>query len=117
MSEKLRILIIEDESIVAMMVEDLIVDMGHEVVGTAGRLDQAQKLASETPCDFVILDVNLNGQYTYPVAEALKARGVPFVFATGYGAAGLKEEWRSNPVLQKPFQPEELEAAINAANR
>jgi CheY-like chemotaxis protein len=113
MSGKLKILIIEDESIVAMMVEDLIVDMGHEVVGTAGRLDQAQKLASDVACDFAILDVNLNGQHTYPVAEALKARGVPFVFATGYGIAGLKEEWRSNPVLQKPFQPEDLEAAIN----
>jgi CheY-like chemotaxis protein len=117
MSEKLRILIIEDESIVAMMVEDLIVDMGHEVVGSAARLDEAQKLASDLACDFAILDVNLNGQYTYPVAEALKARGVPFVFATGYGVAGLKEEWRSNPVLQKPFQPEDLEAAINNAKR
>lgn len=111
---KLEVLIVEDESIVAMMIEDLIVDMGHEVVGTAGRLEQAQKLAEELPLDFAIVDVNLNGQHTYPVAEKLKARGVPFVFATGYGAQGLKDEWKHSAVLQKPFQPEELTRAINA---
>jgi CheY-like chemotaxis protein len=112
-TRKLKVLIIEDESIVAMMVEDFIVDLGHEVVGTAGRLEHAQKLAGELPIDFAIVDVNLNGQHTYPVAETLKARGVPFVFATGYGVSGLKEEWRQNAVLQKPFQPEDLAAIIN----
>jgi CheY-like chemotaxis protein len=114
---KLRVLIIEDESIVAMMIEDLIVDMGHEVVGTAGRLEQAQSLAQDLAVDFAIVDVNLNGQHTYPVAEILKGRGVPFVFATGYGASGLKDEWKGSPVLQKPFQPEELVRAINAGTR
>jgi len=114
---KLRVLIIEDESIVAMMIEDLIVDMGHEVVGTAGRLEQAQQLAEELALDFAIVDVNLNGQHTYPVAETLKTRGVPFVFATGYGAQGLKDEWKQSPVLQKPFQPEDLARAIKAAAR
>lgn len=116
-ASKLKVLIIEDESIVAMMIEDLIVDMGHEVVGTAGRLEQAQKLATELALDFAIVDVNLNGQLTYPVAETLKARGVPFVFATGYGAQGLKDEWKQSPVLQKPFQPEDLTRAINAVAR
>jgi len=111
---KLKVLIIEDESIVAMMIEDLIVDMGHEVVGTAGRLEQALSLAQETAVDFAIVDVNLNGEHTYPVAEALKTRGVPFVFATGYGASGLKDEWKGSAVLQKPFQPEELARAIGA---
>ncbi len=115
MSEaKLKVLIVEDESIVAMMIEDLIVDMGHEVVGTAGRLEQAQKLAEELALDFAIVDVNLNGQHTYPVAETLKTRGVPFVFATGYGVQGLKDEWKQNPVLQKPFQPEDLSRALSA---
>lgn len=111
---KLKVIIIEDESIVAMMIEDLIVDMGHEVVGTAGRLEPALALVRETAVDFAIVDVNLNGELTYPVADVLKARGVPFVFATGYGVAGLKDEWKSNPVLQKPFQPEDLERAIKA---
>lgn len=114
---KLKVLIVEDESIVAMMIEDLIVDMGHEVVGTAGRLEQAQSLAKDLPLDFAIVDVNLNGQHTYPVAETLKARGVPFVFATGYGASGLKDEWKQSAVLQKPFQPEELCRAINSVAR
>lgn len=111
---KLKVLIVEDESIVAMMIEDLIVDMGHEVVGTAGRLEQALSLAQQLAVDFAIVDVNLNGQHTYPVAEALQARGVPFVFATGYGAQGLKDEWKQSPVLQKPFQPEDLTRAISA---
>ncbi|HET9232181.1 MAG TPA: response regulator [Vitreimonas sp.] len=110
---KLKVLIIEDESIVAMMIEDLIVDMGHEVVGTAGRLEQAQKLVEDLAIDFAIVDVNLNGVHTYPVAETLKARGVPFVFATGYGVQGLKDEWKQTPVLQKPFQPDELTRAID----
>jgi len=114
---KLKVLIVEDESIVAMMIEDLIVDLGHEVVGTAGRLEQALSLAQEAQIDFAIVDVNLNGQYTYPVAETLKARGVPFVFATGYGSGGLKEEWKKSPVLQKPFQPEDLARAIEAGTR
>lgn len=111
---KLKVLIIEDESIVAMMIEDLIVDMGHEVVGTAGRLEQALSLVQDLAVDFAIVDVNLNGQFTYPVAEVLKSRGVPFVFATGYGVSGLKDEWKQSPVLQKPFQPEDLTRAINA---
>lgn len=112
---KLKVLIVEDESIVAMMIEDLIADMGHEVAGTAGRLEQALFFARELAIDFAIVDVNLNGQLTYPVAEALRSRGVPFVFATGYGVQGLKDEWKQNPVLEKPFQPEELTRAIKAA--
>jgi CheY-like chemotaxis protein len=114
---KLKVLIVEDESIVAMMIEDLIVDLGHDVVGVAGRLEQALSLAQELAIDFAIVDVNLNGLHTYPVAEALKARGVPFVFATGYGSAGLKDEWKKSPVLQKPFQPEDLAHAIESLAR
>lgn len=113
--ETLRILIVEDESIVAMMIEDFVADLGHELAGTAGRLDQALKLAQNAEADIAVVDVNLNGQHTYPVAEALKARGVPFIFATGYGAAGLDDAWKHYPVLQKPFQMEELAAAIRQA--
>jgi CheY-like chemotaxis protein len=99
---KLKVLIIEDESIVAMMIEDLIVDMGHEVVGTAGRLEQAQKLVEELAIDFAIVDVNLNGVHTYPVAEVLKARGVPFVFATGYGAQDARDQRGSEALRRWP---------------
>jgi CheY-like chemotaxis protein len=113
--EVLRVLIVEDESIVAMMIEDFISDLGYELAGTAGRLDQALTLAQNSNADIALIDVNLNGQHTYPVAEALKARGVPFIFATGYGSAGLDEGWKHYPVLQKPFQVQELAAAIRQA--
>lgn len=107
-----RVLIIEDEGMVAMLLEDMLSDLGHEVVATVGRMDRAAQLVSETSADVVILDVNLNGEQTYPLASILASRGIPFIFATGYGAAGLKEEWRSTPALQKPFQARELERVI-----
>lgn len=109
---KLRVLIVEDEAVVAMLLEDMLGDLGHEVVATAGRLDKALELAREAPIDIAVLDVNLNKQFTWPVAQILAERGVPFAFATGYGAAGLAEEWRGHTVLQKPFHQRELAAAI-----
>lgn len=112
MSERLRVLIIEDESLVAMMIEDVLIERGHEVAATAGRLEQGLALASDLGVDLAILDLNLNGQDTFPIAAMLRGRGIPFVFATGYGAAGLGDEWRDVPVLQKPFLPRELFAAI-----
>lgn len=112
---KLRVLIVEDESLVAMMIEDVLMDMGHEVAGIAGRLDEALRLAGSLETDFAVLDLNLNGERTDPVAAALRSRGVPFVFATGYGVAGVSEDWSGVPVVQKPFQPSELLAAINMA--
>src|SRR5215813_9745416 len=82
-----RVLIVEDEGMVAMLLEDMLADLGHEVVATAARLDRATQLVSEAAIDFAILDVNLNGQHTYSLADALKQRDIPFVFATGYGSA------------------------------
>jgi DNA-binding response OmpR family regulator len=115
--EKLRVLVVEDESLVAMMVEDILADLGHDIVGIAGRLDQAIRLAGELTIDFAVLDLNLNGERTDPVAATLRSRGIPFVFATGYGTAGVNEMWSGVPVVQKPFQPSELAAAINTALR
>lgn len=111
----LKILIVEDESLVAMLIEDVLLDLGHEIAAVAGRLDQAVKLASELAIDFAVVDLNLNGQQTYPISAILKARGIPFMFATGYGAAGVLDEWKGIPVLQKPFQPDELARAITSA--
>jgi CheY-like chemotaxis protein len=110
-----RVLIVEDEAVVAMLLEDMLADLGHEAVAVAGRIDKALELARSAEIDLAILDVNLNGQPTYPVAEILKSRGVPFAFATGYGVSGLAEEWRSTPVLQKPFHARELAQAIAKA--
>lgn len=111
----LKVLVIEDEAIIAMLLEDMLADLGHQVVATAGRMPQATKLASELPVDLAIVDVNLNGEQTYPLAAILTARRVPFVFATGYGLAGIREEWRGVPTLQKPFQAWELAEAISRA--
>jgi len=110
-----RVLVIEDEGMLAMLLEDMLGALGHEVIGTAGRMDRAARLVSETSADVVILDVNLNGEQTYPLAHTLASRGIPFIFATGYGAAGLKEEWRSAPALQKPYQAQDLERVMRQA--
>jgi DNA-binding response OmpR family regulator len=107
-----RVLIVEDEGIVAMLLEDMLVELGHEVIGTVGRMDRAAQLISETSAEVVILDVNLNGEQTYPLASTLSSRGIPFIFSTGYGSSGLKEEWRNAPALQKPFQARELERGM-----
>lgn len=111
----LKILIVEDESLVAMMIEDLLTDLGHEVVGVAGRLQQGIELAGQLAIDFAVVDLNLNGERTFPIAEVLRSRGIPLIFATGYGAGGLSDEWRGTPVVQKPFQPHELENALAKA--
>ena len=100
-----RVLIVEDETLVAMLLEDMLDDAGHTVAHCASNLPQAldfiETKASEF--DFAILDVNLGGQPIFPVAEALQARGKPFAFATGYGPAGLPDAWRNRPTLSKPF--------------
>lgn len=107
-----RVVIVEDEGMVAMLLEDMLSDLGHEVVAIVGRLDQAAQLVSEIAADVVIMDVNLNGEQTYPLASILASRGIPFIFATGYGSAGLNEAWRGRPVLQKPFQARDLDRAV-----
>jgi CheY-like chemotaxis protein len=110
-----RVAIIEDEGLVAALLEDMLGDLGHQVVAIAGRIDRAAKLISETSAEIVLLDVNLNGEQTYPLAAALAARGIPFIFSTGYDPSGLKQEWRDAPVLQKPFQAQDLERAMRQA--
>ncbi|MGA7385028.1 MAG: response regulator [Methylocella sp.] len=87
-----QVLIVEDEGAVAMLLEDMLADLGHEVVATVGQLDRAAELVAEAAIDVAILDVNLNGGHTYSLATVLKSRGVLFIFATGYGAAGLNVE-------------------------
>ena len=74
-------------------------------------------LVSDANADLAILDVNLNGEETYPLADSLAARAIPFIFATGYGSSGIKAEWSGVPVLQKPFQSRELAEAINRVLR
>jgi CheY-like chemotaxis protein len=112
----LRVLIIEDESMVALLMEDMLQDLGCTVVGTVARFNDALKQATTGPAfDVALLDVNLNGKQTFPIAEALAARGARFVFATGYGQAILPPTLQGGPVLQKPFEQEALERALRRA--
>lgn len=113
-ADPLRILIVEDEMMVALDLEDMIAEFGHEVAATAMRIDAALDHARETPIDFAILDVNVAGKMSFPVAEALIARGVPFIFATGYGVSVLPERLKNQKTLQKPFRRGDLESAIAA---
>jgi DNA-binding response OmpR family regulator len=108
-----RVLVVEDEAMIAMMLEDMLADLGHTVVAIAGRLDTALDIARETDADFAILDVNLSGQSSFPVAQVLIERGLPFVFATGYGGLGVEAPFRNAPTLQKPFELRDLCQALD----
>lgn len=107
-----RILIVEDEFIVAAMAEDMLCDLGATVVGPAGTIARGLSLAETEPLDAALLDVNMNGERIDPVVEALMARGVPFVFATGYGAGGVGVG-RDAPVLDKPYTQDALVVALS----
>ena len=109
-----RMLVVEDEILVAMMIEDSLVSIGVEVAGVVGTLEEAMKRANEGGFDCALLDVHLRGRDIYPVAEVLAAKGVPFIFATGYGQGMLPEKWQECPVLQKPFVGAELERVLTS---
>lgn len=103
-----RILLVEDEMLVAMLLEDMLAEAGHTLIGPLARVDQAIEAARQETIDLAILDVNVGGDEVYPVAKALAARNIPFAFATGYGAHGLLEPWQDRPTLQKPFHRSDL---------
>ena len=104
----LRVLVVEDEMMVSMLIEDMLADLGCLVVGPASRLEDAIELIKGVDIDCAVLDVNLGGQPIFPLADILRDRGAPFAFATGYGDAGLRDVDRGSPVLQKPFREVDL---------
>ena len=104
----LRVLVVEDEMMVSMLIEDMLTDLGCIVVGPAARLDEAIALAEGEQIDCAVLDVNLGGQPIFPLADILRAKGAPFAFATGYGDAGLRDVDKGSLVLQKPFRETDL---------
>lgn len=108
----LRVLIVEDEAMLASLLEDYLTDLGCEVIGPALHMKDAIQLAREAAIDGATLDVNIVGEKVYPVADILTERGIPFVFITGYGAAGLRECDRGLPVVQKPHFLETLIAIM-----
>ena len=107
------VFLVEDEVMIRMMVADMLEELGHSIAGEAGEISHAIKLAQSTEFELAILDVNVNGHMITPVAELIKARNLPFIFATGYGAAGVPAEYRDQPTLQKPFLIEKLEEMIH----
>ena len=113
-----RIMIVEDEALVALMVEDLLTDFGCRISGSFGAVDDALaylKDAAVPPpsLDGAVLDVNIGGTMVFPVAERLRAAGIPFVFATGYGALP-REGFEDVTVLHKPIEPHLLKDAVDA---
>jgi CheY-like chemotaxis protein len=110
-----RVLVVEDELMIRMLLEGMLTDLGYTVAAQAGGIDEAVAIAKKGGFDVAVLDVNLNGQAVTPVVEILVERGVPFVFASGYGLRGVPEAYRTIPTLQKPFQADALAQAIETA--
>ena len=111
----LRVAVVEDETLVAILLEDMLMELGCQVLWTAHRVGKALDLVAQSPPDAGVLDVNIAGDEVYPVAQALADRNVPFVFTTGYGTRGLTGAWRDRPIVQKPFQVEHLSRSLLTA--
>lgn len=105
------ILIVEDDPILSIMLEDMLSDIGYRCI-KAGRLPKAVSLAATADIDGAILDLNLAGVESYPVADELRCRGIPFVFSTGSSAMDVREDYRAWPTLQKPFTDDELQQIL-----
>lgn len=101
--------VVEDEALVLMNLEDMLIEMGCTVVGPAMRLAQAEKIvAGDMAADVALLDVNVAGELVFPLARKLAERGMPILFVTGYGRAGLPDDFNERPVLQKPYTVDDL---------
>jgi CheY-like chemotaxis protein len=107
-----RILVVEDELLVAMLAETLLAEAGCQIIGPIGRLSSAIKAAEEEQIDAAVLDVNLNGEPVFACAEILSRRGIPFLFVSGYGASGLPASFKDRPILTKPYRSAALLALL-----
>lgn len=111
----LKVLVVEDEGLVALMIEGMLEDLGFEVVASVSRLADARTIAAKADVDLAVLDVNLAGEPSFSIAEVLRGRQIPFIFSTGYGLSGLPDEFAHQPLIGKPFSKEELQQTIAAA--
>ena len=114
---KRRILVVEDEAMISMLLEDMVLDCGGEIVGPVANFVDALELAHKAEFGVAVLDLNLNGTLSYPIAEVIRRRGIPVIFATGYGANGLLDRFSDCPTLQKPFSQQAFAEAVAAACR
>jgi CheY-like chemotaxis protein len=109
-----RVLVVEDELLLGILLEGMLAELGHEVVTIAPRVSAALAAVESETYDLAVLDVRLYGESVDPVAAALVAKAIPFIFATGYGRDGVPEPYRNRLVLQKPFSKADLERAIES---
>ncbi len=107
-----RVLVVEDEYLIRMLLEDMLQELGYDMAAGVGTISEASEAAARGEFHVAILDVNLDGQEIFPVADILAERGLPFIFVTGYGERSLPNPHRGRPALQKPFQAEQLRAAL-----
>ena len=110
-----KVLVVEDEMMIAMLIEDMLDEFGCKLVGPATNVPRALELIGKEQVEVAVLDLNLDGKDTYAIADALRQKNVPFIFATGYGSTGMRPEYGDRPVLQKPFQAKDLETALAEA--
>jgi DNA-binding response OmpR family regulator len=109
---KHRVLVVEDEAMISMLLEDMVLDSGGEIIGPIAKFDDALAIAREAEFSVAVLDLNLNGTLSYPIVEAIRERGIPVIFATGYGADDLLDRFRDYPTLQKPFSQNDFAQVI-----
>lgn len=107
-----RVVLVEDEPLLMMVLEDVVELLGYRLAGSAARLEEALALAATASFDAAVLDVNLGGEPSFPVADVLLERGIPFVFTTGYGAAGIPDRYAAVPMLAKPFRAQDIERTL-----
>ncbi len=108
----LKVFIAEDESLITMLLEDILDELGCTVAGSALTLKQALEQSETVQADLAILDINLGGDPIFPVATRLAERGVPIVFASGYGVHSLPDAWRDRPTLPKPYSADQVADAL-----
>ncbi len=113
--EGARILVVEDEALIALSIEQTLRDFGCTVVALAMHIDDALPIAQSGDVDAAMLDVNVGGREVFPVADVLIRRRIPVLFATGYGAEALRSDLRGRPIIRKPFQARELRQALERA--
>jgi CheY-like chemotaxis protein len=108
-----KVLVVDDEVLIAMLVADMLSDIGCEPVGPACNIDEALSMATNSDFDCALLDLNLNGLPVFPVADVLRTRNIPFAFASGAAESGLSATYADVPVLHKPFDAHDVAAMID----
>jgi CheY-like chemotaxis protein len=117
MADRASIFLLEDETLIRLMIAEIVEGLGHRVVAEAGTIDEGIRLAQAAEFDLALLDINIDGDTSAEIAKIIERRGLPFLFVTGYRSTGLAPPFHDRLVLQKPFQTETLRSAIDESLR